>query len=61
MKLIIMQFLHSPVTSSLFGPNILLSTTPHRKKIILLRKFTRSLEVWITTQRIDLNLNLGSP
>jgi hypothetical protein len=26
MKLLVMQFLHSPVTSSLFGPNILLST-----------------------------------
>jgi hypothetical protein len=25
-KLLVMQFLHSPVTSSLFGPNILLST-----------------------------------
>jgi hypothetical protein len=26
MKFVVMQFFHSPVTSSLFGPNILLST-----------------------------------
>jgi hypothetical protein len=26
MKLLVMQFSHSPVTSTLFGPNVLLST-----------------------------------
>jgi hypothetical protein len=52
MKLLVMQFPQSPVTSSPFDPNILLSTlfsnilsvtTPHCQKISLLRKITKSL------------------